>query len=264
MKFKIADDDTIFLNQLLKASGLIDNYQDIRHALKKLQIKVNGRQIRSEQYELKPGDEVTYRNRHVKIISKSEYHRINAEPEGHVEHGSGQKWTARKTIKNSGIKVRLEMLVKRLHDQMIRKGFTLSLAESCTGGLVQQTVTSLAGSSAYFLGGVVSYSNEAKIKLIQVRETTLEKHGAVSEKVAKEMAVGVQRVFDSYISGSVTGIAGPEGGTREKPVGTVHIAARIGDRNYHKLLQLDGNRDEIRIKSAVSLIELILNHIKNN
>ena len=101
---------------------------------------------------------------------------------------------------------------------------TLALAESCTGGLIASRITDVPGASEIFLGGVVSYANSAKEKFLGVRAETLQQHGAVSEAVAKEMAVGARENFGSDFAIAVTGIAGPSGGTAEKPIGTVFIA----------------------------------------
>lgn len=109
-----------------------------------------------------------------------------------------------------------------VHEKLIQEGKTLSLAESCTGGAIASRITSQSGSSNYFLGGVVSYSNQAKHSLLGVEESTLKKHGAVSEETAKEMVLGALDAFDSDYALSITGIAGPDGGTEEKPVGLVY------------------------------------------
>ena len=110
-------------------------------------------------------------------------------------------------------------------DLLRAAGETLTAAESCTGGLLSQRLTAVPGSSDYFLGGAVTYSNELKIKLVGVPATTIAEHGAVSEPVARAMAEGVRRALGSDWGVGITGIAGPGGGTPEKPVGTVHIAA---------------------------------------
>ena len=115
----------------------------------------------------------------------------------------------------------MEDVVARL---LARQGKTLALAESCTGGLIANRITNVPGASKIFLGGVVAYSNEAKQKFLGVRAKTLSRHGAVSEAVAREMARGARKKFGADFAIAVTGIAGPGGGTKSKPVGTVFIA----------------------------------------
>ncbi len=116
-----------------------------------------------------------------------------------------------------------EALEVRVGAFLKARGWTICAAESCTGGLVMHRLTNVAGSSEYVLGGVVSYSNEAKQKLIGVRAETLAAYGAVSEQTAREMVLGVRNLFDAEIAVSITGIAGPGGGTSDKPVGLTYI-----------------------------------------
>ena len=126
-------------------------------------------------------------------------------------------------------------------------GLTVALAESCTGGMVAARLTDVAGSSTWFLGGVVAYANEAKVALVGVSRETLEKHGAVSEEVSREMAAGARLRFGASAGLGVTGIAGPGGGTPEKPVGTVHVALDTGDGPArHERLVLPGDRAMVR------------------
>ena len=112
----------------------------------------------------------------------------------------------------------------RLGDRLRARRLTLAVAESCTGGALADVITDVAGSSDYFLGGIVSYSNNAKQRLLGVDPATLEKQGAVSPQVARQMAEGVRRAFGSDFGAGITGIVGPGGGTAEKPVGLVYIA----------------------------------------
>jgi len=117
----------------------------------------------------------------------------------------------------------LVALAEQLQGICLGRGFTVALAESCTGGLIAATITSVAGSSGYFLGGVVSYSNEAKEAFLDVPAATLDAHGAVSAQVAKAMASGARARFAADLAVGVTGIAGPDGGSEEKPVGLTYI-----------------------------------------
>jgi PncC family amidohydrolase len=118
---------------------------------------------------------------------------------------------------------------RQIHRLMSDGTVTLAAAESCTGGLVSYRVTSVAGSSAYFLGGLVTYTNELKHQLLGVRRETLESYGAVSDACAREMAEGVRKVTGATIGVSTTGIAGPGGATARKPVGLIYIACATAD-----------------------------------
>ena len=117
---------------------------------------------------------------------------------------------------------------------------TMCCAESCTGGLIGAAMTDMAGSSEYFLGSAVTYSNEAKMRILGVEEDTLIAHGAVSEETAREMALGAARVFGADYSVAVTGIAGPGGATETKPVGLVYIAVSDGSRTVVSLIHSSG------------------------
>ena len=118
-----------------------------------------------------------------------------------------------------------EPVEARLGSVLAARGLTIACAESCTGGLVTSRLTDIAGSSAYVMGSIVSYSNEVKEKLVGVQHATLAAHGAVSEETAREMAEGVRRAVGTDVGLATTGIAGPGGGTAEKPVGLVYTAA---------------------------------------
>ncbi len=139
---------------------------------------------------------------------------------------------------------------------------TLALAESCTGGLLAGRLTDVAGSSDYFLGSAVTYANTAKADLVGVSPATLERFGAVSEETAREMALGARRRFGASIGLSITGIAGPGGGTPEKPVGTVHIALDDADgtRRHHRLL-MPGDRAMIRRWTTSTALSTLRHHL---
>ena len=140
------------------------------------------------------------------------------------------------------------------------KGLTLACAESCTGGLVSKRITDLAGSSEVFLGGCVTYSNEAKRTLLGVSEESLARYGAVSEQVAREMAKGVRTRLGADVGVSLTGIAGPGGGSEEKPVGTVYVGISTERGEKVKRLNLSPmrSRDYIRLVSASNAFDMIL------
>jgi len=144
-----------------------------------------------------------------------------------------------------------------LAQKLTENKLTLSLAESCTGGSISSLVTDIPGASEFFLGCAVTYSNQSKEKSLNVPHGTLTKYGAVSAETAEEMAIGAKRLFDSDIAASVTGIAGPSGGTPAKPVGTVFIAVTDGKRTEHMRLKLKGTRNEIREATAEILIRMI-------
>jgi nicotinamide-nucleotide amidase len=136
----------------------------------------------------------------------------------------------------------LEQIVGRL---LLAKQQTLALAESCTGGYISHRITRVAGSSAYYYGGAATYSNDAKIRFLGVNPATLEGHGAVSRETALEMSRGIREKTGASVGLSVTGIAGPLGGSPEKPVGTVWIS--IAQDNYHeaRLYNFHGDRERI-------------------
>ena len=139
---------------------------------------------------------------------------------------------------------------------------TISTAESCTGGLILSALTDIAGSSAYVEGGLVTYSNEAKIKMLGVRETTLVEFGAVSAATAGEMACGARSAFDTDYALSVTGIAGPGGGTGEKPVGLTYIglAGRGGLITVERHIW-DGDRIANKMLSVDAALQLLLRQL---
>lgn len=157
-----------------------------------------------------------------------------------------------------------QSFVQAVAQLLLDNNMTLAMAESCTGGLVGSLLTEQAGSSAYFLASAVTYSNEAKRDILGVDEALLATHGAVSEPVARAMAEGARRVAKSSIAASITGVAGPGGGTPEKPVGTVHIAVATEGETEHCQLQLTGSRHRIRTLSAYGALQLIRRVITKN
>lgn len=142
-----------------------------------------------------------------------------------------------------------------------KKGVTVSLAESCTGGLIAKRITDLAGSSAYFLEGAVTYGNEAKTRRLQVPAELLEREGAVSAAVAMAMARGMRAASGSDIALAVTGIAGPDGGTEEKPVGTVFLALASRSDSTAKKYTFTGSRDRIRTVTSFTAMDWLRRHL---
>jgi nicotinamide-nucleotide amidase len=141
------------------------------------------------------------------------------------------------------------------------RGLTIALAESCTGGLIGHRITNVPGSSTYLKGGIVAYANEVKQQSLVVRAETLEVHGAVSEETAVEMATGARRVLGSDIGLAVTGVAGPEGGTPEKPVGTVCFALVSATAVHHRRYQLWGTRDWVKLLSSQVALDWVRRYL---
>jgi PncC family amidohydrolase len=136
-------------------------------------------------------------------------------------------------------------------------GYTLGLAESCTGGLVSERLTDVPGASAFLIETVVSYSNESKIKTLGVDRELIAKYGAVSGEVAEAMAIGIKKRAETDFGLSVTGIAGPGGGTAEKPVGLVYIALADDAHVEHRRLMVPGDRNLIRWRSSQAALDLL-------
>jgi nicotinamide-nucleotide amidase len=137
------------------------------------------------------------------------------------------------------------------------KGLTLALAESCTGGLVSELVTAHSGASAVFRGGAVTYANDAKIALLGVSPELLARFGAVSAEVARAMADGARRAFNADIALALTGIAGPSGGSADKPVGLVHLAVSNADGLSDRRVVFTGNREQVRRRAAFAGLSLV-------
>lgn len=153
----------------------------------------------------------------------------------------------------------LEVLIgKRLAEHKL----TLVTAESCTGGLIAHRITNVSGSSAYFFGGIVSYSNEAKEQLLGVQRNTIETHGAVSEATALEMARGARHVFGANIAVSVTGIAGPGGSTPEKPVGLVWIALSTKEGEQAQKFIWNQDREGNKAESAEAALQMVWEYLQ--
>lgn len=158
-----------------------------------------------------------------------------------------------------------ESLPEAVGRLLIERNETVSIAESCTGGFASHLFTSIPGSSAYFQGSVVSYANEVKMNVLKVEEKTLENHGAVSEETIKEMAEGVRKLMGTTYGLATSGVAGPGGGTPEKPVGTVFIAVSSAEKTVCRKLELTLQRSvniEYGSYSVINLLRIIINKQK--
>ena len=150
------------------------------------------------------------------------------------------------------------MKLERLVGDLLRqKGWTLAIAESCTGGLVSDRITDVSGSSDYFMGGMVTYSNASKAKHLGIPLCYIKRYGAVSPQVAKKMAQGVRKTFNTTFGLSTTGVAGPTGGTKRSPVGRVFIALAERRKVRVKKLDLKGNRREIKERATETALRFL-------
>jgi PncC family amidohydrolase len=143
-----------------------------------------------------------------------------------------------------------------------KRGLKLAAAESCTGGLIGSRITNVAGSSEYFLGSVVAYAYEVKVKLLDVSWDTLNQYGAVSRETVLEMASGAQQKIGGDIAISVSGIAGPGGGTPEKPVGTTWIGLVAKEGEWAKEFHFSGNREQNKSSAADAALQMLLDYLQ--
>ena len=155
--------------------------------------------------------------------------------------------------------IALEEAVGRL---LAERGLTVAVAESCTGGLIAHRLTNVPGSSRYFLGGVVAYANEVKERVLGVRSETLRRYGAVSRETALEMAREVRRLLGADIALSATGIAGPTGGTPEKPVGLVYVALAAADCEQCRRHVWQGARLHNKEQTAEAALRMLLEYLE--
>ena len=152
-------------------------------------------------------------------------------------------------------------LLQEVAEVLKQQGLTVATAESCTGGLLSHTLTNISGSSEYFKLGIISYSNQSKTDLLGVQEQTLINYGAVSEQTAKAMAVGVKNRSNVDIGVSTTGIAGPSGGTKDKPIGLVYIAIATPTTIEVKQYRFSGSRLEHKEHTVNAALELMLQYL---
>lgn len=162
-----------------------------------------------------------------------------------------------------GVDVMQKALERLIGDRLREKKWTLSIAESCTGGLICDRITDVPGSSDYFMGGMVNYSNGSKQKHLGVPMKDIRKYGAVSPQVAKKMAQGVRKAFGTTFGLSTTGIAGPTGGSNEKPVGLVFIAISDTKNTTVKMEIFKGSRREIKRESTRRSLKYFYDFILN-
>ena len=160
-------------------------------------------------------------------------------------------------------KVKIDNLAQKVVKECEKQKRILAVAESCTGGMLSSQITSIAGSSKIFDRGFITYSNDAKIDLINVKKQTLEKFGAVSEETAIEMVKGTIKNSLASLAVSITGVAGPDGGTSVNPVGTVYIAVMVDDKTNTKKFNFpDKGREFIRKASVYEALLLLLKELK--
>ena len=150
-----------------------------------------------------------------------------------------------------------ELIVNQIHKSLLKSNQTIAVAESCTGGLLSTLLTDLPGSSKYLILGVVAYNNKVKESILKVPHSILLKNGAVCREVARKMAQSVKKIAKTDFAIGITGLAGPSGGSPQKPVGTVFIAVTDKNKTICKKFLFTGNRSTIRKKSALKALEML-------
>ncbi len=148
-------------------------------------------------------------------------------------------------------------LEEKIVHKLLEKGYTVTTAESCTGGLLAGRILNVSGASCVYNEGHITYSNEAKERLLGVSHETLMQYGAVSEQTAKEMAEGAAKAANAEVGLSTTGIAGPGGGTPEKPVGLIYVGCHVVGETFVKKCRFQGNREENRNAAVEAVLELL-------
>lgn len=158
----------------------------------------------------------------------------------------------------------MQKLVSQLSVRLIFKQIKVATVESCTGGWIGKTLTDQAGSSDWFAGGLITYTNESKTKLASVPEALINKYGAVSLEVAEAMAKGAEHYFEGCVTVAVSGVAGPGGGSDEKPVGTVCIATCLLGQTNAKKFHFTGDRESVRLQTVENALHMVLNAIERS
>jgi len=232
--------DTVTRNKTIKLIGI--NEAEIRTSISDL---IDNEDVK---IEIKPFDAKTY------IILSADADTEEAAKDLIKPVSKEIKRRFGKYIYSTKEKITLEMSVVNLLE---KNELTISTAESCTGGLLAGRLINVPGVSDVYKEGFITYTNKAKRKTLGVNKSTLKKYGAVSEQTAKEMAVGAALAADTDISISVTGIAGPDGGTNEKPVGLVYIGVCIRDMVHVEEFRFSGDRANVREQTVISALGLL-------
>lgn len=232
--------DTVTRNKTIKLIGI--NEAEIRTSILDL---IDNEDVK---IEIKPFDAKTY------IILLADADTEEAAKDLIKPVSKEIKRRFRKYIYSTKEKITLEMSVVNLLE---KNELTISTAESCTGGLLAGRLINVPGVSDVYKEGFITYTNKAKRKTLGVNKSTLKKYGAVSEQTAKEMAVGAALAADTDISISVTGIAGPDGGTNEKPVGLVYVGVCIKDIVHVEEFRFSGDRANVREQTVISALGLL-------
>ena len=157
----------------------------------------------------------------------------------------------------------MKLLIKKIINKLIKKKLTISIAESCTGGLLSSSITSVSGASKVFTLGLVTYSNQSKINVLKIPKNIIRKYGAVNKRVCLAMVKNISKISKTNISVSVTGIAGPSGGTRKKPVGLVYVGIKKGNRiEIKKYLFKNKGRAYIQKATVNKSLRLVMSSLK--
>ncbi len=257
MVFWLNDSSPIRVITLLKIFFPDYSKYELKKFIKNGKVLLNNEPLFDLDATAKENDEIKFHGEFIKLKMKNMQPTENEKLET-VKHKFGNKKQWKEFSEAKNLDTDIERLSIRLHKILFKLKKTIAFAESCTGGLLSEIVTRNSGSSNYFLGGVVTYSLDSKTKILKVKKSTLKKYGAVSYQTAEEMATGLKKIFLSDISVSITGIAGPTGGTPEKPVGTVFYAIILKDLLFKKKLSLTGKREAIRKKTAIEIMKQII------
>lgn len=200
-----------------------------------------------------PQTTILFNSREIEIHLRA-HGRTEGDAEALLDHLSLK---IEQALGNSVFSFRGETMEEVVGRRLAMTEFTLAVAESCTGGLIAQRLTSVPGSSKYFIEGLVTYSNESKTRLLGVDKKLIKEFGAVSQQVARDMARGVRHKAKTDFGLAVTGIAGPDGGTEEKPIGLVYIALADDAHTEHRKLTLPGDRELIRWRASQAALDVL-------